>query len=48
VTDAEIKTFYEKNKASFALPESYHIAHILVTPVAEPDQEWQKRRRQDS
>ena len=37
VTDAEIKTFYDKNKESFNLPESYHIAHILVTPVADPD-----------
>jgi len=37
VTDAEIKAFYEKNKESFNLPESYHVAHILVTPVAEPD-----------
>jgi len=37
VTDAEIKNFYEKNKDSFNLPESYHIAHILVTPVADPD-----------
>jgi peptidyl-prolyl cis-trans isomerase SurA len=37
VTDAEIKTFYEKNKESFNLPESFHIAHILITPVADPD-----------
>jgi peptidyl-prolyl cis-trans isomerase SurA len=37
VTDAEIKAFYDKNKDSFNLPESYHIAHILVTPVADPD-----------
>jgi peptidyl-prolyl cis-trans isomerase SurA len=37
VTDGEIKAFYEKNKESFNLPESYHIAHILVTPVADPD-----------
>src|SRR5205814_10705905 len=37
VTDAEIKTFYDKNKESFNLPESYHIAHILVTPVADPE-----------
>ena len=37
VTDAEIKNFYDKNKDSFNLPESYHIAHILVTPVADPD-----------
>ena len=37
VTDAEIKAFYDKNKETFNLPESYHIAHILVTPVADPD-----------
>ncbi len=37
VTDAEIKNFYDKNKDTFNLPESYHIAHILVTPVADPD-----------
>jgi len=37
VTDAEIKGFYDKNKESFNLPESYHIAHILVTPVADPE-----------
>src|SRR5437899_1172093 len=37
VTDAEIKNFYQKNKESFNLPESYHISHILVTPVADPE-----------
>jgi peptidyl-prolyl cis-trans isomerase SurA len=37
VTDAEIKEFYDKNKASFNLPESFHIAHILVTPIADPE-----------
>jgi peptidyl-prolyl cis-trans isomerase SurA len=37
VTDAEIKNFYEKNKEKFNLPESYHIAHILVTPVADAE-----------
>jgi peptidyl-prolyl cis-trans isomerase SurA len=37
VSDAEIKAFYEKNKESFNLPESFHIAHILITPVADPD-----------
>ena len=35
VSDAEIKDFYEKNRASFNLPEAYHVAHILVTPVPE-------------
>jgi len=37
VTDAEIKAFFDKNKESFNLPESFHIAHILITPVADPD-----------
>jgi peptidyl-prolyl cis-trans isomerase SurA len=36
VSEGEIKSFYEKNKESFNLPESFHIAHILVTPVPEP------------
>ena len=36
VSEAEIKGFYDKNKASFNLPESYRIAHILVTPVVDP------------
>jgi len=35
VSDAEIKDFYEKNKASFNLPPGYHLLHILVTPVRE-------------
>jgi peptidyl-prolyl cis-trans isomerase SurA len=37
VTDAEIKAFYDKNKENFNLPESYHIAHILVTPMPDPE-----------
>jgi peptidyl-prolyl cis-trans isomerase SurA len=36
VSEAEIQSFYDKNKQSFNLPESYRIAHILVTPVADP------------
>jgi peptidyl-prolyl cis-trans isomerase SurA len=36
VSEGEIKSFYDKNKESFNLPESYHVSHILVTPVAEP------------
>ena len=46
VTDAEIKGFYDKNKESFNLPESYHIAHILVTPV--PDQEMANEKKDDA
>src|SRR5215475_10537966 len=37
VSEAEIKNFYDKNKDSFNLPESYHIAHILITPVPDPE-----------
>jgi len=37
VSDAEIKAFYDKNKEQFNLPEAFHIAHILITPVADPE-----------
>jgi peptidyl-prolyl cis-trans isomerase SurA len=37
VSEAEIKSLYDKNKQSFNLPEGHHIAHILVTPVAEEE-----------
>jgi len=36
VSDAGIKDFYEKNKESFNLPEQFRVAHILVTPVGDP------------
>jgi peptidyl-prolyl cis-trans isomerase SurA len=36
VSEAEIKALYEKNKESFNLPEGFQIAHILVTPAADP------------
>ena len=36
VTDDEIKAYYEHNKSSFNVPETeYHLAQILVTPVAD-------------
>ncbi len=36
VSDAELKAFYEENKASFNLPEQQlHLAQIVVTPKAE-------------
>jgi peptidyl-prolyl cis-trans isomerase SurA len=36
VTDAELKAFYEENKASFNLPEQQlHLAQIVVTPKPE-------------
>jgi peptidyl-prolyl cis-trans isomerase SurA len=33
VSEAEIKSFYEKNKDSFNLPEGFRVAHILIDPV---------------
>jgi peptidyl-prolyl cis-trans isomerase SurA len=36
VSDADIKDVFEKNKASFNLPEGYHLQHIMVTPVPDP------------
>jgi peptidyl-prolyl cis-trans isomerase SurA len=32
VSEAEIGDIFEKNKASFNLPEGYHLQHIIVTP----------------
>jgi len=43
VTDAEIKNYYAKNKESYNFPESYHIAHILVTPVADAEVNNEKK-----
>src|SRR5215471_13826357 len=37
VSEAEIKSFYEKNKDSFNLPEGFRVAHILVDPVPTPE-----------
>lgn len=35
VSNAEIKEFYDRNKASFNLPPGFHLLHILVTPAQE-------------
>ena len=38
VADADIGAYYERNKASFNVPETaYHLAQIQVTPVADPE-----------
>jgi peptidyl-prolyl cis-trans isomerase SurA len=37
VSEADIEAFYEANREGFDLPMSYHLAHILVTPVTDPD-----------
>ena len=38
ISDAEIAAYYDHNKASFNVPEpEYHLAQILVTPVADPE-----------
>jgi peptidyl-prolyl cis-trans isomerase SurA len=37
VSDAEIKAYYEHNKANYSVPETeYHVAQIQVTPQADP------------
>ncbi len=46
VSEAEIKDLYEKNKASFNLPEGYHLQHIMVTPV--PDEQVTNAKRDDA
>jgi peptidyl-prolyl cis-trans isomerase SurA len=37
VSDEDIRAYYERNKASFDVPEvQYHLAQILVTPTRDP------------
>jgi len=36
VTDGEINEYFNKNKANYNLPESWHVLHILVTPFPDP------------
>lgn len=38
VSDAEIRDFFEKNKQSFNLPETWHVYHILISPRANQPQ----------
>lgn len=39
VTDQEVSTFFDANRARFNLPEeAYHIAQIVITPAREPQQ----------
>jgi peptidyl-prolyl cis-trans isomerase SurA len=38
ITDADVKNFYNNNKAAFNLPEpAIHMAQILVTPFPDPN-----------
>ena len=46
VSDAEIKDVFEKNKASFNLPEGYHLQHIMVTPI--PDSQITNAKHDDA
>jgi peptidyl-prolyl cis-trans isomerase SurA len=46
VTDAEIQEYYNKNKASYNLPESWHVLHILVTPF--PDGQLNNAKSDDA
>lgn len=46
VSEAEIKDLFEKNKASFNLPEGYRLQHIMVTPS--PEQQVTNAKRDDA
>jgi peptidyl-prolyl cis-trans isomerase SurA len=46
VSQAEIDDVFAKNKEQFNLPESYHVQHIMVTPV--PDQQVTNSKRDDA
>ncbi len=37
VSEVEIEDFFNKNRESFNLPETFRIAHILVTPVEDTE-----------
>lgn len=37
VTETEIEDFFNKNRESFNLPETFRLAHLLITPVEEPE-----------
>jgi peptidyl-prolyl cis-trans isomerase SurA len=38
VSDAEVAAYYDRNKASFTVPETeYHLGQILVTPFPDPE-----------
>ncbi|MEH7390637.1 peptidyl-prolyl cis-trans isomerase [Bacillus sp. JJ1503] len=38
ISEKEIKSYYEKNKSQFNLPDSYHISQIIVKTKKEADQ----------
>lgn len=46
VSDGEIKDVFDKNKASFNLPEGYHLQHIMVTPA--PDAQITNAKHDDA
>lgn len=46
VSEAEIQDLFEKNKASFNLPEGYRLQHIMVTPF--PEQQVNNAKRDDA
>jgi peptidyl-prolyl cis-trans isomerase SurA len=46
VSEGEIKDYFAKNKASYNLPESWHVLHLLVTPF--PDSQITNARNDDA
>jgi peptidyl-prolyl cis-trans isomerase SurA len=46
VSEGEIKDYFAKNKATYNLPESWHVLHLLVTPF--PDSQITNARNDDA
>jgi peptidyl-prolyl cis-trans isomerase SurA len=46
VSESEISEYFNKNKQSYNLPESWHVQHILVTPF--PDQQLNNTKGDDA
>lgn len=46
VSESEIKDYFARNKASYNLPESWHVLHLLVTPF--PDSQITNTRNDDA
>ena len=44
VTDADVKSYYAKNKANYSVPESRAVRHILVKTKAEADSDPRRAR----
>lgn len=48
ISDKEIKSFYDKNKQLFDVPEAYHLAHIIVKTKKEADAAYNELKQGSS